>query len=833
MMNMFTVFLKSSKYAPIRRVSLAVILASSSLESYAFQSEPSSKDTQGVLLPAQHIEQKLEDSKSQPFDSSNSLAEALLYLDLVINNRARNVTLEIKVKEGRWYARRDELFSLNISWPLPLQEWILLDELPKTTWQYTEEVQRLTLFTDPSFLPVQNLNQLRAESEPAARSTGAFINYSALSSFDGSTDSSTSIMHEANIFTSKFHFYSSGINFFSTTEDNQQKGYTRFETRLTYEMEKRRAVIQVGDVFNQGREHLPSYRVGGIRIARDFSLEPDRVNFPLPEFIGMAEVPSGLDLWINNQKTQLTEVDSGPFMFDLQNALSGYNSATVVTQDLQGRPVSQTLNFYISNRLLRKGLLDYDIVSGYVRDDYGIENLSYGEKILSSVRLSYGVTSSLTAELTAQHYESKTNVSAGLTVAVFNAGTLNATLSQSKTDSEGDGAKTRYYGYDFYRGGFGVFANYQKRDQEYLDVVTYSRLGQTKEQIGVGVSQSLRSYGQLSFNFTKRSYWKTPVFEDINPIVPDFGVPPGVPNYIDRDAVEFIQLAWYKALNKRAMISTRWQRSNPGKSDLFSLNFSYNFGSNLSATYQNQHRESSSSQYLSMQKSTEYPYGAGWGFSVSDEPGKPYYVDARLRHRYGNGVIRHQRSLENQTTMLDWAGSVVFMDREFFLSSPIYDAFAVVSTGMPNVPVYSGFQAFGASSSQGRRLIPDVASYQTHQVSVDPLDLPENISLEDAKKSFRAKRGGGVLVDFDLKVVTQVQVKIVDEDQNPLPAGTTLTTKNDQSLWVGFDGEVFIDSAVSHQELRWDEGKCSVVLPTLNEGESNDLAPLVCKPTVP
>ncbi|MGV8566355.1 hypothetical protein ACV34R_30820, partial [Pseudomonas aeruginosa] len=69
--------------------------------------------------------------------------------------------------------------------------------------------------------------------------------------------------------------------------------------------------------------------------------------------------------------------------------------ATVVTTDAQGRQVVTSLPFYVSNTLLARGLSDFDLSVGRLRDDYGLRNFSYADNAASGI-YRYGVSDRLT-----------------------------------------------------------------------------------------------------------------------------------------------------------------------------------------------------------------------------------------------------------------------------------------------------------------------------------------------------------------------------------------------------------------------------------------------------
>ena len=78
-------------------------------------------------------------------------------------------------------------------------------------------------------------------------------------------------------------------------------------------------------------------RVGGLQVSRNFAIRPDLVTYPLPQFAGQAAIPSTVDLYIDNFRTQSASVNPGPFVIDNGPRINGAGQATVVTTDALGR----------------------------------------------------------------------------------------------------------------------------------------------------------------------------------------------------------------------------------------------------------------------------------------------------------------------------------------------------------------------------------------------------------------------------------------------------------------------------------------------------------------
>ncbi len=151
----------------------------------------------------------------------------------------------------------------------------------------------------------------------------------------------------------------------------------------------------VGDAFSCGGEIAPTLRFAGVQARSDFGLQPDQVHHPLPSVQGSAQVPSGIDLLINDRPAGSLAVGSGPFSLETLPTLTGAGEIRIVQRDLQGIEQVRTVPYYTSPRLLRPGLTDSCFEAGLLRLNYGLPSDRYaGQFAAASVR--HGWSNTLT-----------------------------------------------------------------------------------------------------------------------------------------------------------------------------------------------------------------------------------------------------------------------------------------------------------------------------------------------------------------------------------------------------------------------------------------------------
>ena len=91
-------------------------------------------------------------------------------------------------------------------------------------------------------------------------------------------------------------------------------------------------------------------------------------------------------------------------------------------------------------------------------------------------------------------------------------------------------------------------------------------------------------------------------------------------------------------------------------------------------------------------------------------------------------------------------------ERPFWL--PIADGFALVRVGrVESVPVLLWNRRNGTTSHKGELLVSDLNSNAVNRITLDYQNLPINWSLARSERSVRVPYRGGVLVDFEPKML--------------------------------------------------------------------------------
>ena len=172
-------------------------------------------------------------------------------------------------------------------------------------------------------------------------------------------------------------------------------------------------------------------------------------------------------------------------------------------------------------------------------------------------------------------------------------------------------------------------------------------------------------------------------------------------------------------------------------------------------------------------------------------------------------------------------GSVVVHQHGITLSQPFNDTVVLVNAnGAANVPVAS--QSGIKTDKQGFAIVPYANPYHKNNISLDTEHLEStDVELEETSKNVIPTRGAVVEAGYNTSVGNRVLFTLVQENNKPVPFGTTVSTSDNKddlsqtrSAIVGDEGLVYLTGLNERGTLiaAWGNGnqnRCAVsyVLP--------------------
>lgn len=228
--------------------------------------------------------------------------------------------------------------------------------------------------------------------------------------FQSSSDISASSFLDFTAFYGKGH---GEANFLARNivEDTE---FVRLITNWQYDFPKSDTSFVIGDSFiNTSRAFRGGVLFGGFKYGTNKQLRPGLRFFPNLVINGVAEVPSTIDLIINNQVRESQNIPPGPFDLEPSFSFTGEGEVEVIIRDALGRQQVVTGEFFTDLELLAPKTNDFSFETGFLRENYGSENFAYGD-FFASGTYAYGLTrkatGALEAEISEEHFTAGSSI---------------------------------------------------------------------------------------------------------------------------------------------------------------------------------------------------------------------------------------------------------------------------------------------------------------------------------------------------------------------------------------------------------------------------------------
>ena len=716
-----------------------------------------------------------------PTLSSDENDSYTLYLILSVNGTPSPGLVPVQVKHGHYWIDALPLLKAH----LRLEQTSGLTDvsvLPQVQTRYDSARQVLNLQVPDQWLPEQHLDSgFSKNSLRPVSSSGLLFNYDSYSLRSPYGGTSASTLLEGRWFGNAGTVSQTGVwrNQFAG-ERGTPSGYVRYDTVWKYSDPSKLISIQAGDFVSDSVTWSHSVRMGGIRISRNFTVRPDLVTYPLLNWSGVAAVPGTVDLFVNGYKASSQSVNSGPYSLTNVPYINGAGEATVVTTDALGRQVSTSIPFYVSNKLLAKGLSDFDFSAGSLRRNYGIDNADYGNAAVSGI-YRYGLSNQLTGTV---HSEVSNGLMLAGLGADFTPGRL-GTVSLSASTGQ-DNRHNRGYqytsGWSYYSKYWSLSLQHISVSGDYQDLSTLetrTTLSRRADQATVSIIPSGKVFGTFGLGY--------------------FSVQAN-----DGTRTRLANFSWSHSLGGNSSLSLSLNRDLGSHSVTGVAQITIPWGdqsvvnssSSLAANGQITNR-------LEYTRTAPVDGGLGWTVAHSINGDSYNQLNLTWLNRYSSlsGGFYGTRGQSNQ--WFEASGSVVVMDNDLFFSRRINDAFIVADTdGYPKASIRYENRHVGDTDSNGHLLIPWVSAWYPGKVSINTMDFPTDTDVPVSEQKVAVREGSGAVVHFSVEKVRSAVLTVTDQHHHPLPVSTPVDEINsEQTGVIGYDGQAWLSHLGRHNRL--------------------------------
>ncbi len=734
-----------------------------------------------------------------------------LYLEVMINGTPTGTIARLRLRDRRLSTAVGELRSLGIRTDdlrPDANGLIALDGIAGLRYTYEVRAQQVRFVLDDARRVPDVLTVHTRPRVPPTSGAGLVLNYDAYLQPTTPDDGGASlgVFSEQRIFHPGGVFSNSGVALAARGVDR----YTRLETNWSHSDPERLTTLRLGDTVTASLGWSRAVRLGGIQWQRNFDLRPDLVTYPLPLLSASAAVPTAVDLYVNNVRQFSGQVGGGPFVLNTAPAITGAGQAVIVVRDALGRDVVTSVPLYVDTGLLAAGLSDYAIEGGLLRNQYGVRSFDYTRSPALSASLRYGLSGSLTLESHAEATRGLANLGAGMRVGLGQAGVASgaASLAQGGGATGAQGS----LGYQYRSPEVGIDLQGTRTFGTYRDLASTAGAPFYRSLLRGTVSVPTGRTGSVSASYI------------------DLSVP-------GSERSRIVSLSYAALLGRDLSLSASAYQDladRGARGVLLTLSVALGNDTNAAASIGSDRGRATAT--VSAVRTPDYGGGFGWQLQSSESGAqRRSLAQVNYRGRYGDAFAAVQEINGQTGTALDMAGSLVLMDGAVLPGRRINDAFALVTTeGMADVPVTFENRLMGRTNAQGHLLVPDLVAYENNRVAIDPLVLPVNARLAASATTVAPADRSGVLVRFHVETFHGAQLRLVDAQGQPLPAGSHATLARTGARYpIGYDGLAFIDALETEDIVRVDDvdPPCAVrVVYPADADALPTLGPLRCVP---
>lgn len=585
---------------------------------------------------------------------------------------------------------------------------------------------------------------------------------------------------------------------------------TRLDTAFSRDITSRLQTLTVGDSISDPGSFGAALRFAGLKFEKNFGIRPDIITAPLLTAAGTAVAPSSIDVFINNQKVLQSQVQPGPFIIDNLPTVTGSGDVRMVVRDATGREQVIVQPFYSSPVLLARGLDQYSVSLGRVRENYAQRSFDYGDWT-GSASWRRGLTENMTL---AGHGEFLKGDAwgAGLEWATRFA---NVGLVSLTTAGGGDARNTGWLA--------GLAFERQARVASFSLNVSYADEG--FRRIGAidsdATRQKLRGTAQLGLSLGRFGSASMALAQQTNQ---------------DSSRTRTLSLGHSVRAGRSGYLNFSVFRSvSERKATSAYLTFTQSFDASrtLALAAEGGQGSGAARDELRASFAQTTPVGEGHGWRASATRRGDYDAWWQQRLRAADLELQASRNGGQVGQSAQLRGAVSWLAGSWRAARSVDGSFAVVDVaGLPDVPVYLENHLVGRTDERGRAVLPNLLSYQANRITIDPMDLPLDIAIDSRTLVVRPAFRSGVVARFPVQRINPGTFRLRLPDGTAVPTGAEVQL-NGGVFTVAMDGFTYV-TTLDHGTAgtaRWTAGRCVFrVEPPPGDDPLPDMGLILCQP---
>jgi outer membrane usher protein FimD/PapC len=620
------------------------------------------------------------------------------------------------------------------------ETYLSLRSMAGVAYTFNEGNLSLAITADPSLLTKKIVDFLPKDTQKVyyPSDTSVFLNYGAdYLAGDGFSFTSFNLTNELGARKGNILFLTDSVY----SNDLNQDRFVRLQSSFTYDDRQSLHRFIAGDFYASSGSLGSNLNLGGISLAKVFSIDPYFIYYPTLGLTSQVALPSEAKIYLNGMLIRTEKLSPGEFQLQNITPYGAAGTINVVLKDSFGREQSLSSPFYFGGMsLLKKGLQDYNYSLGLTRDQFGTDSNRYSKPVFTAFH-QYGVSDSLTLGLRGEAGNGLYNFGPQATLLIGHAGLVGLSLAGSAGESANTGG-AGIFTYVYQGLHIGANLSLEGFTRDYANIATNQMSNRLKSQANAGVSYSDSVLGALSVGYTTARM------------------------YVGQDA-DVANAAYTRNLTRQTTITATYRRvREEGYDNQFFISLNYTPKPDLFVSSGYQATKGSENALLEVQKNP--PVGEGFSYQAilqkTDTAGQTTYtVDPTLQYngRYGIylGEVTGTSTAGKLTEQyhLSTSGALVFIGNVFGATRPVYDSFGLVKVGdLEGVKVLLNSQEIGETDSSGKLFIPNLGSFYKNQVSISDKEIPIDYYLSNVVKQVSPPLRSGSCIPFVAKKLQMI-----------------------------------------------------------------------------
>jgi outer membrane usher protein len=582
-----------------------------------------------------------------------------------------------------------------------------------------------------------------------------------------------------------------GGAFFDTVASRDAEGrFARGTTSLTFDDRQDLTRVVLGDTLADAGPLAGARLLGGVRYAKDFTIDPYFIPFPTGRFSGTVATPSIADVYVNGVLVRTLNLPPGQFNLQDLPATVGSGNTRVVIRNAFGQQQVLGGPLYISPQVLREGLEQWSYSAGFERRSLSEDFGSYARPAIVA-RHRYGLTDTVTPggffnadshligggpELALALPVGQLGLFAGGSGGVGSAGYAGSATYAYQSPGFGIGLDAAYTSQHF--GGIGLAPT---DDRATLRLDGFLALPIGRDSVVAQISHAhFRDAGRndlASVSYTTRLS---------------------------------------EALDLSLTLSQNRLQGTPVDTGVF-VSLTIPFGERRTATASVSHDSTGTLGTLQAQQAL--PLGEGFGYLTQLQAGAnaARLANGIYQGRYGRYELDLTQAAGSVHETAIVSGSVVAIGDGVQLSRPIRDAYALIRVpGVAGVTGYVSNQEIGRTDGEGELFLPDLQSYFGNRIAIEDQDVPIEYGIAATERVVAPPFHGGAVIDFPVRRLQvyagTVVVEAGGEEIVPRYGDLTLAVAGKPvSSPIGAGGEFYFDTIEPGRYdavISYAEGRC-------------------------